>query len=314
MNLKGVRTRNNSKQRTMYNDDLSYGLFLSDRQLDFLYNYPQGFDRMKCFATFLQMAVKVPTHYEKKEYSVDLTPGQLAISEVELAQLWKCNRKTASKMVDIFHEVGLVSSVPNCRTTVFTVHCIASWYVGGQVIRNTHYSRNPQIEPRIKANHKSKNVATCDMPDGGTANGAVANTVVANRTVADGAVGNDANKSNSCNSFSLSSTESDLKQTAPQSDGQAIEQRDEYTSNHSAPVSRDYSEESNGRESELFNDGDASTIVDEANPSTSVGTTDAANINDIPDNEAQPTFEPSDDTNTDATAIDNAKTTSDNAE
>ena len=107
------------KVKNMYQEDLSYGLFLSDRQLDFLSNYPQGFDRMKCFATFLQMAVKEPTRYEKKEYSVDLTPGQFAISEVELAKLWKCNRKTASKMVDMFHEVGLVSSVPNCRTTVF---------------------------------------------------------------------------------------------------------------------------------------------------------------------------------------------------
>ena len=139
----------------MYQEDLFYGLFLSDRQLDFLSNYPQGFDRMKCFATFLQMAVKKPTHYEKKEYSVDLTPGQFAISEVELAKLWKCNRKTASKIVDMFHEVGLVSSVPNCRTTVFTVHCVASWYIGDQAIRNSHYSRYHQVEQRIKANHKS---------------------------------------------------------------------------------------------------------------------------------------------------------------
>ena len=73
----GVRTLNNLRKHAMYNDDLSYGLFLSDRQLDFLFNYPQGFDRMKCFATFLQMAVKEPTHYEKKEYSVDLTQGSL---------------------------------------------------------------------------------------------------------------------------------------------------------------------------------------------------------------------------------------------
>ena len=139
----------------MYQEDLFYGLFLSDRQLDFLSNYPQGFDRMKCFATFLQMAVKKPTHYEKKEYSVDLTPGQFAISEGELAKLWKCNRKTASKIVDMFHEVGRVSSVPNCRTTVFTVHCVASWYIGDQAIRNSHYSRHHQVEQRIKANHKS---------------------------------------------------------------------------------------------------------------------------------------------------------------
>ena len=139
----------------MYKEDLSYGLFLSDRQLDFLSNYPQGFDRMKCFATFLQLAVKEPTHYEKKEYSIDLTPGQFAISEVELAKLWKCNRKTAYKIVDMFHEAGLVSSIPNCRTTVFTVHCIASWYIGNQAIRNSHYSRHHQVEQRIKANHKN---------------------------------------------------------------------------------------------------------------------------------------------------------------
>ena len=192
----------------MYKEDLSYGLFLSDRQLDFLFNYPQGFDRMKCFATFLQMAAKEPAHYKKKEYSVDLSPGQFAISEVELAKLWKCNRKTASKMVDMFHEMGLVSSVPNCRTTVFTVHCIASWYVAGLVIRNTHYSRNPQVNPRIKANHKSQNTATCN---------------VANRTATDGCLGNDTNESNS---LSLSSSKIDLGKSVHQSDGQTIEQRD----------------------------------------------------------------------------------------
>ena len=220
----------------MYQEDLSYGLFLSDQQLDFLSNYPQGFDRMKCFATFLQMAVKEPTHYEKKEYSVDLTPGQFAISEVELAKLWKCNRKTASKMVDMFHEEGLVSSVPNCRTTVFTVHCLASWYFGNQVIRNAHYSRHPQVEQRIKANHKLQNVA----------NGSIDNETAANGTSAEGSAtdGFTSNKNSTedsmmDNSLSLSSTEIDKASIAHQTDGQTIEQRDEYTSKYSEPVSSD---------------------------------------------------------------------------
>ena len=298
----------------MYNDDLSYGLFLSDRQLDFLFNYPQGFDRMKCFATFLQMAVKKPTHYEKKEYSVDLTPGQFAISEVELAQLWKCNRKTASKMVDMFHEVGLVSSVPNFRTTVFTVHCIASWYVGDQVIRNTHYSRNPQIEPRIKANHKSENAATCNVGYGTATDGAIANGVVANRTVADSGYGNVANENKS---LSLSSTDSDLEQTAHQSDGQTIEQRDEYTSKHSDPVCRDYSNDGNDRERKLFNDGAEPTTPNEETHSPSITLTDAAYLNDRagnePENEAQLFSEPSGETPPDATAIAAAETTPDDA-
>lgn len=229
----------------MYQDDLSYGLFLSDRQLDFLSNYPQGFDRMKCFATFLQMAVKKPTHYEKKEYSVDLTPGQFAISEVELAKLWKCNRKTASKMVDLFHEVGLVSSIPNCRTTVFTVHCVASWYIGNEVIRNAHYSRHPQVEQRIKANHKYQNAA-----NGITDNETVANGTSANGSATDGVTNNRAFTEDSMkdNSLSLSSTEIDKSNIAHQSVGQTIEQRDVYTTKHTPPISCDNSNDGNGRE------------------------------------------------------------------
>ena len=284
----------------MYNEDLYYGLFLSDRQLDFLFNYPQGFDRMKCFATFLQMAVKEPTHYEKKEYSVDLTPGQFAISEVELAKLWKCNRKTASKMVDMFHEVGLVSSVPNCRTTVFTVHCIASWYVAGQVIRNTHYSRNPQVEQRIKANHKSRKVATCNVDKGIMVDGSAINSVVTNGVVANATKGNDANESNS---LSLSSNQIDMGITAHQSGGQTIEQRDEYTSKHSEPVSRDNSNEGNGREKEKVYDGDAPTTQTEEALSPSITLSDATSDGDSPGYGSLLPLEQPDNSSTDATAM-----------
>ena len=290
----------------MYDNDLSYGLFLSDRQLDFLFNYPQGFDRMKCFATFLQMAVKEPTHYEKKEYSVDLTPGQFAISEVELAKLWKCNRKTASKMVDMFHEVGLVSSVPNCRTTVFTVHCIASWYVAGQVIRNTHYSRNPQVEQRIKANHKSPKSVTCNVSNETVTDETAINAVVANGMVANATNGNDANESNSS---SLSSNQIDVGITAHQSDGQTIEQRDEYTSKHSEPVSRDNSNEGNGREKEQFYDGVEPTTQTEGSLSPSITLPDATFDGDRPDNGSLPPSVQPDKGSTDATTTAPAGTT-----
>ena len=294
----------------MYQEDLSYGLFLSDRQLDFLSNYPQGFDRMKCFVTFLQMAVKEPTHFEKKEYSVDLTPGQFAISEVELAKLWKCNRKTASKMVDMFHEVGLVSSVPNCRTTVFTVHCVASWYIDNQVIRNTHYSRHPQVEQRIKANHKCQNAA----------NGSIDNETAANGTSAEGSAtdGFTSNKnatedSMKDNSLSLSSTEIDKANIAHQTDGQTIEQRDEYTSKYSEPVSSDYSNDDNGREKELFNDGVEPTLHVEEPLSPSITLTDAASGANSTENVAQPSSGLPDESNMDATDTSPTKTVSENA-
>ena len=294
----------------MYQENLSYGLFLSDRQLDFLSNYPQGFDRMKCFATFLQMAVKEPTHYEKKEYSVDLTPGQFAISEVELAKLWKCNRKTASKMVDMFHEVGLVSSVPNCRTTVFTVHCVASWYFGNQVIRNAHYSRHPQVEQRIKANHKCQNVA----------NGSIDNETVANGTSAEGSAtdGFTSNKnatedSLKDNSLSLSSTEIDKANIAHQTDWQTIEQRDEYTSKHKAPVSCDNSNEGNGREKELFNDDVEPNTQIEEPLSSSITLTDVTSDSNSPEEELQPSFRLPDKSNADATTTSPTETLPDNA-
>ena len=294
----------------MYQEDLSYGLFLSDRQLDFLSNYPQGFDRMKCFVTFLQMAVKEPTHFEKKEYSVDLTPGQFAISEVGLAKLWKCNRKTASKMVDMFHEVGLVSSVPNCRTTVFTVHCVASWYFGNQVIRNAHYSRHPQVEQRIKANHKCQNVA----------NGSIDNETVANGTSAEGSAtdGFTSNKnatedSLKDNSLSLSSTEIDKANIAHQTDGQTIEQRDEYTSKHKAPVSCDNSNEGNGREKELFNDDVEPNTQIEEPLSSSITLTDVTSESNSPEEELQPSFRLPDKSNADATTTSPTETLPDNA-
>ena len=294
----------------MYKNDLSYGLFLSDRQLDFLSNYPQGFDRMKCFATFLQMAVKEPTHYEKKEYSVDLTPGQFAISEVELAKLWKCNRKTASKMVDMFHEMGLVSSVPNCRTTVFTVHCLASWYFGNQVIRNAHYSRHPQVEQRIKANHKSQ-----DVTKGNATNGVVVSGTVVNGCATEGitTIKTATEDNMKDNSLSLSSTEIDKANIEHQSDGQTIEQRDEYTSKHIAPVSRDNSNDGNDRERKQFNDDADPTIPNEGNLSPSITLTEAASGTNNTENVAQPSSRLPNESNTDAIATSPTETISDNA-
>lgn len=294
----------------MYKNDLSYGLFLSDRQLDFLSNYPQGFDRMKCFATFLQMAVKEPTHYEKKEYSVDLTPGQFAISEVELAKLWKCNRKTASKMVDLFHEVGLVSSVPNCRTTVFTVHCLASWYFGNHVIRNAHYSRHPHVEQRIKANHKSQDVTKGNATDGVVVSGTVVNGCATEGITTIKTATEDNMKDNS---LSLSSTEIDKANIEHQSDGQTIEQRDEYTSKHIAPVSRDNSNDGNDRERKQFNDDADPTIPNEGNLSPSITLTEAASGTNSTENVAQPSSGLPNESNTDAIATSPTETISDNA-
>ena len=127
--------------------NVKYGILLTKAQLDFLKDNHQGFHRPKAFDTFLSLAVIAPCHYEKKNFSTDLDIGQFAISKVELAELWGCDRKTAQKMIEHFNEVGILTSVANNRTTIHTIHCVAFWFVDGQEapIKNPHYQRNPTI-------------------------------------------------------------------------------------------------------------------------------------------------------------------------
>ena len=126
-------------------NNVKYGILLTREQLDFLKDDNQGFHRMKAFDTFLSLTAIEPFHYEKKNFSADLGIGQFAISKVELAGLWHCDRKTAQKMIDLFNEVRILTSIANNRTTIHTIHCLAFWFVDGQdaPIKNPHYQRNP---------------------------------------------------------------------------------------------------------------------------------------------------------------------------
>lgn len=130
--------------------NVKYGILLTREQLDFLKDDNQGFHRMKALDTFLSLAAIEPFRYQKKNFSADLGIGQFAISKVELAELWHCDRKTAQKMIDLFNEVGILTSIANNRTTIHTIHCLAFWFVDGQdaPIKNPHYQRNP-IAPNL---------------------------------------------------------------------------------------------------------------------------------------------------------------------
>lgn len=129
-------------------NNVKYGILLTREQLDFLKDDNQGSHRMKAFDTFLSLAAIEPFHYEKKNFSADLGIGQFAISKVELAELWQCDRKTAQKIIDLFNEVGILTSIANNRTTIHTIHCLAFWFVDGQdaPIKNPNYQRNPIVQ------------------------------------------------------------------------------------------------------------------------------------------------------------------------
>ena len=130
--------------------DIRYGILLSSGQLDFLRDDQQGFHRAEALATFVKMAVFEPSHYEKKNFKAELDVGQFVASTIELATLWGCDRKTASKVVRLFNEMGILTSEANNRTTVHTIHCLAFWLgKDGDVertIKNPHYTRCPVIK------------------------------------------------------------------------------------------------------------------------------------------------------------------------
>ena len=166
-------------------ENVKYGILLTREQLDFLKEDNQGFHRMKAFDTFLSLAAIEPFHYEKKNFSADLDIGQFAISKVELAELWHCDRKTAQKMIDLFNEVGILTSVANNRTTIHTIHCLAFWFVDRQQnpIRNPHYKRNP-VTPKLavqgNASSTSSNDNVNSHPQSPTSNNPVSSFADAN--------------------------------------------------------------------------------------------------------------------------------------
>jgi hypothetical protein len=127
----------------MSNQSTKYGILLTKEQLDFLKDDRQGFHRMTAFDTFVSMASIKPSVYQKTGFSASLSIGQFAISTVELSALWKCDRKTAAKVVELFNQVGILSTERNNRTSIHTILCIAFWYVDciKEAVKNPFYNR-----------------------------------------------------------------------------------------------------------------------------------------------------------------------------
>lgn len=137
-----------------------YELQLTSRQLMFLASDGQGINRMSCLVSLIERAAREPTPYQKKGYSSVLEVGQVAMSEVELATLWKCNRKTVSKMIDKFNETGLITSEQGNRTSVHTIHCVSRWLIEGKPINNP----SAKVPEPFVTNHIKIDESRVDKP------------------------------------------------------------------------------------------------------------------------------------------------------
>ena len=116
-----------------------YCLVLSESQARFLATSKYGIDRMKALMSLVELASTENRTYEKKGFSANLNVGQLVMSEVELSRLWKCDRKTVSRVLDTMNGLGIVSTTQNNRTSIHTLLCVSAWYINGQMVVNPYY-------------------------------------------------------------------------------------------------------------------------------------------------------------------------------
>ena len=121
------------------NKEAFYCLVLSESQARFLATSKYGIDRMKALMSLVELASTENRTYEKKGFYANLNVGQLVMSEVELSRLWKCDRKTVSRVLDTMNGLGIVSTTQNNRTSIHTLLCVSAWYVNGQMIVNPYY-------------------------------------------------------------------------------------------------------------------------------------------------------------------------------
>ena len=138
--------------------NLRYSITLNEAQLDYLSDEQQEIHRMKCFKTFLQMTIPEENKVYGKNFSAVLQPGQFVASKVDLARLWGCDRKTATRIVQEFNQLGILRSEPSNRTTIHTMICLSAWFEYRGMIRSRFFVSNPVVKPIVKPVRTTKRV------------------------------------------------------------------------------------------------------------------------------------------------------------
>ena len=138
--------------------NIRYSITLNDAQLDYLSDEQQDILRMKCLKTFIRMAVLKETKVSGKNYSAVLQPGQFMASKVELARMWECDRKTATRIVQEFNQIGILRSESSNRTTIHTLICLSVWFTGWGMIKSSFFDSKPVVKPIVKPSRTKRRV------------------------------------------------------------------------------------------------------------------------------------------------------------
>ena len=118
--------------------NIRYSTLLNEAQYDYLSDECQDISRMKCFKTFIRLTLMEQTTVTKTHFSAVLQPGQFMASKVELSLMWGCNRKTATRIIREFNQMGILRSEPSNRTTIHTLLCLSVWFTGQDLLTMSH--------------------------------------------------------------------------------------------------------------------------------------------------------------------------------
>ena len=150
-----------------------YCTILSDEQWDFILEGRFSIQRQRCLHRLMTHAVRTKTVCNIKGIEIALEVGEVAASDVELAEYLGCNRKTIGKLIDSFNMLGVLTTRTNNRTSIHTLHFLTGWYVGGVLLTNPHY-----VRPSANAKEHADGIRTplsndlasdgkpCAVPDG----------------------------------------------------------------------------------------------------------------------------------------------------
>ena len=138
---------------------IHYCTILSDEQWNFILEGRFSAQRQRCLHRLMTHAVRTKTVCNIKGIEIALEVGEVAASDVELAEYLKCNRKTIGKLIDSFNRLGVLTTRTNNRTSIHTLHFLTGWYVGGVLLTNPHYVRpsanaNGQADGRPSSDEK----------------------------------------------------------------------------------------------------------------------------------------------------------------
>ena len=132
-----------------------YCTILSDEQWNFILEGRFSAQRQRCLHRLMTHAVRTKTVCNIKGIEIALEVGEVAASDVELAEYLKCNRKTIGKLIDSFNRLGVLTTRTNNRTSIHTLHFLTGWYVGGVLLTNPHY-----VRPSANAKEQADGIRT----------------------------------------------------------------------------------------------------------------------------------------------------------